>query len=249
MAVFQQVTILLPTLNETFSFVETVRVILEECDPSDIGEIIAIVCDRTLPESLESIRTAASQAKERGVALRLLDQTLPYAGGAMRDGITAARTSHLLMMAPDLETDPHTVKDFIRMGKRYPEDMITASRWLKGAEFKGYNPVKLVLNWLFQKMFALFYGAKLTDMTYAFRLAPTELMQSIAWEELKHPFYLETCLKPLRLGVKIHEIPSAWAARQEGESQNSLLQTFKYLKIAVKVKFERRKDLLRSSGS
>lgn len=248
MTAFKNVSILLPTLNETFSFVETVRIILEECDSSDIGEIIAIVCERTLPESLVSIREAVSYAEEKHVPLRILYQTLPYAGGAMRDGITAATSSHTLMMAPDLETDPHSVKDFIRMGKQHPEDMITASRWLNGAAFKGYNPVKLVLNWMFQKIFSLFYGAKLTDMTFAFRLAPTELMQSIAWEEVKHPFYLETCLKPLRLGVQIHEIPSAWAARQEGESQNSLLQTFKYLKIAVKVKFERKDELLINPG-
>ncbi len=241
---YKNVSIILPTLNETFSFLETVQIILDECEAKDIREIIAVVCDRTLPESLEAIRNAQGIAGAQGVELSILDQSLPYAGGAVRDGISAASGSHILMMAPDLETDPHAVKDFIRMGKRFPEDMITASRWLNGAKFKGYDPVKLVLNWLFQKMFALFYGVKLTDMTFAYRLAPTELLQSIAWEELKHPFYLETCLKPLRLGVKIHEIPSAWAARQEGESQNSLLQTFKYLKIAFKVKFERKEDLI-----
>ena len=245
MARFQQVSILLPTLNETFSFIETVRVILKECDPADIGEIIAIVCDRTLPESLASIRKITSYTEEKQVPLRILYQTLPFAGGAMRDGIMASRSSHVLLMAPDLETDPHTVKTFIKMGKKYPKDMITASRWLRKAAFKGYNPVKLVLNWVFQKIFSLFYGVKLTDMTFAFRLAPTELMQSIAWEELKHPFYLETCLKPLRLGVRVHEIPTTWIARREGESQNSLLQTFKYLRIAIKVKFERKNDLLR----
>ena len=93
-------------------------------------------------------------------------------------------------------------------------------------------------------MFAVFYGVKLTDITFGYRLAPTELKQKIKWEELKHPFFLETALKPIRLKVKIHEIPSNWAARVEGESQNSLLQTFKYLKIAFKVKFEKKSELL-----
>ena len=62
---------------------------------------------------------------------------------------------------------------------------------------------------------------------------------------MKHPFFLETALKPIKLGIKIHEIPSSWSARREGESQNSLLQTFKYLKIAFKVKFEKREKLLK----
>ena len=97
------------------------------------------------------------------------------------------------------------------------------------------------------KIFSLFYGVKLTDITFGYRLAPTKLFQSIAWEELRHPFFLETALKPICLGVKIHEISSGWAARQEGESQNSLLQTFKYLKIAFKVKFEKKKNLLKET--
>ncbi len=244
MGKFENVSIILPTLNETFSFIQTVQIILDECEASDIGEIIAVVCERTAEESMRCISQAKVTSEEAGVPLRILYQTLPYAGGAVRDGIMAATSSHTLMMAPDLETDPHTVPEFIRMGKQYPDDMITASRWLAGGAFEGYNPVKYVLNWLFQRMFALFYGVRLTDMTFAYRLAPTRLLQSIRWEEVRHPLFLETCLKPVRLGVTIHEIPSAWAARKEGESQNSLLQTFKYLRIAFKVRFERKKDLL-----
>lgn len=244
MAQFERVSIILPTLNETFSFIQTVEIILEECSPDDIGEFIAVVCERTEQESLRCIEKAKALSEEKGVPFKTLYQTLPYAGGAVRDGMMAASSSLTLFMSTDLETDPHAVKDLIKLGKQYPEDMITASRWLSGGSFKGYNPVKFMLNWLFQKMFSAFYGVKLTDMTFGFRLVPTALMQSIAWEELKHPFFLETCLKPIRLGVRIHEIPSAWVARKEGESQNSFFATFKYLKIAFKVKFERKKDLL-----
>ena len=241
---FENVSIILPTLNESFSFNQTVDIILKECNHKDICEFIAVVCDRTLPESLRAIEVSKKVSEAQGVPLRLLYQTRPFAGGAVADGIMAAKGSHVLMMAPDLETDPHNVKDFIVNGKKYPGDMTTASRWLTKGSFAGYSKIKLILNFFFQKMFAFFYGVKLTDITFGYRLAPTRLMQRIKWEELKHPFFLETALKPIRLKVKVHEIPSNWAARQEGESQNSLLQTFKYLRIAFKVKFEKRKDLI-----
>ena len=136
---FENVSILLPTLNETFSFRQTVQIIMDECDPKDICEMIAIVCERTTPESLAAIEESKAAAEEKRIPLRLLYQKLPYAGGALQDGIAAARGSHILMMAPDLETDPHNVRDFIREGKRYPDDMITASRWLEGAGFEGYS--------------------------------------------------------------------------------------------------------------
>ena len=242
---YRDVSILLPTLNETFSFYQTVETILNECKPEDICEFIAIVCERTEKESLEFIEKSKKLTEEKNIPLHILYQTLPFAGGAVRDGMMAAKGSHIIMMAPDLETDPHSVKEFIEMAKQYPEDMITASRWILKGSFEGYNKTKYVLNFLFQKIFSWFYGTKLTDITFGYRLAPAWLFQSICWEELKHPFFLETALKPIRLGIKIHEIPSGWAARQEGESQNSLLQTFKYLKIAFKVKFEPKDSLMK----
>ncbi|MBR1739457.1 MAG: glycosyltransferase [Ruminococcus sp.] len=242
---FRSVSILLPTLNETFSFIQTVEIILNECRHSDLEEFIAIVCERTLPESLEAIEQAKEISEAQGVPLRVIWQVKPFAGGAVQDGMMAAKGSHTIMMAPDLETDPHTVKLFIKAAKKYPKDMITASRWLKKGSFEGYNKLKFVLNYIFQKSFSLFYFTTLTDITYGYRLAPTPLFKAIEWEEMKHPFFLETALKPIRLGVKIHEIPTVWAARQEGESQNSLLATFKYLRIAFKVRFMSRRKILK----
>lgn len=238
------VSILLPTLNETFSFVETIKIILDENNKDNICEFIVIVCERTEKESFNSIEKGRQMSEQAGIPFNVLYQTLPYAGGAVRDGINAAQGSHILMMAPDLETDPHSVKDFICEGKKYPSDMITGSRWLKGGSFKGYSKIKFVLNFLFQKFFSFFYGTNLTDITFGYRLAPSKLFQSIRWEEVKHPFFLETALKPIRLKVGIHEIPTKWNARLEGESQNSLFATFKYLKIAFKVKFEKKNELI-----
>ena len=124
---FKNVSIILPTLNESFSFNQTVDIILEECEHKDIKEFIAVVCDRTLPESIEAIKKSKKECEEVGVSLHILYQKRPFAGGAVADGFMKATGSHILMMAPDLETDPHNVKDFIAMGKKYPKDMITAS--------------------------------------------------------------------------------------------------------------------------
>lgn len=242
---FSGVSILLPTLNETFSFYQTVETIISECDPTDILEFIAIVCDRTQPETLDAIKKSRTLAEKKNIPFHILRQTLPFAGGAVQSGIMAAKGSHVLMMSTDLETDPSAVKEFIAMAKKYPKDVITASRWLKKGSFIGYNKIKYILNFFFQKTFSFFYGVKLTDITFGYRIAPTGLFQSIRWEELKHPFFLETALKPIRLGIAIHEIPSEWIARKEGKSQNSLLQTFKYLRIAFKVKFEHRDQLIK----
>ena len=95
----------------------------------------------------------------------------------------------------------------------------------QGGSFQGYPTLKLILNWIFQMVFAVLYGKRLTDMTYAYRIYPTKLVQSIRWEELRHPFLFEALVKPLRLGVEVIEIPLVWKARTEGESQNTFFAT------------------------
>ena len=239
------VTIILPAINETFSFEKTVEIILEECKKEDIREFIAVVCKRTTEESLSSIRRMKDKCEKLGYEFYILWQKRPFAGGAVRDAIDIAKGSHLIMMSTDLETDPHVVAQLIEEERKHPKDITTASRWLSKNNFVGYDKKKEFLNFCFQRIFSLYYGVKLTDMTYAFRIFPTKLMKRIKWEELKHPFYLETALKPVRLGIKFHEIPARWVSRQEGESQNSFLQTFAYVRPALKIRFYSKKMILK----
>ena len=152
------------------------------------------------------------------------------------------------MMSTDLETDPNKAKDLIRESKKRPDAIVTGSRWLRGGGFEGYNPVKLVLNYIFQKLFSFIFGVNLTDMTYGYRIIPTNIANSIHWEELKHPFLFETLVKPIRLGVEVIEIPMKWKARSSGESQNTFLRNFGYFKTGMKVFFYTKK-MIRKEGN
>lgn len=246
---FENVSVLLPALNETFSFKRTVNIILEECAKSDLCELIAIVCERTTKECLDAIDESRLTVERNGIAFRILWQHTPGAGGALRDGIDAAKGSHIISMSTDMETNPHSVRELIALEKETPAGIVTTSRWLKKGSFHGYSKIKYVLNFLFQKIFSFYYGVHLTDLTYSYQIAPARLYQSIQWEEWKHPFFLELTLKPVRLGVVFKEIPTEWSARQEGESQNTLLQTFQYLPIAFKVRFESKEQILKKGKS
>ncbi len=242
---FKNTSIILPAINETFSFEQTVNVILRTCSRQDLCELIAVVCERTTEECLAAIERAKDRCRTEEIPFTVLWQKRPYAGGAYQDAIDICRGSHLVIMSTDLETDPYAVHELIEEEKKHPGDITTASRWLQGGSFSGYDRKKEILNFIFQHMFSLYYGVKMSDMTYGFRIFPTELMQRIAWEELRHPFFIETALKPVRLGVEMHEIPTKWAAREEGESQNTFLQTFAYLRPAVKIRFYRRERILK----
>jgi hypothetical protein len=238
-ASFHAATILLPAINETYSLRQTVEIVLRE-NPGDIAQIVILVCAKT---TAETMKIAGELSAEFPTLVSVHEQTLPFLGGAIREGFALARGSHVVMMASDLETDPADVRVMIARAKAMPEGIVTATRWA-GGTFEGYSPIKLLANWIFQKAFAVLYGVNLSDMTYGYRLFPTQLVQAIDWKELRHPFLFETIVKPLRLGVKVVEIPSRWSARTEGTSQNTFLRNFVYFRTGVQCRLMRRDAIL-----
>ena len=234
-------SIILPAINETEALQETVQRI-ETTNRGDVLEYLIVLCEKTTGECRVVAESLVAKLPQR---VRIIEQQLPFVGGAVRDALDAARGTHVIMMASDLETDPAAVSLMVAEAKRLPSAVVTASRWKGGVWFEGYNPLKLVLNKVFQAIFAALYRVRLTDMTYAYRLFPKGLVQSIQWEELKHPFFLETIVKPLRLGVEVVEIPTTWRARSTGKSQNTFLRNFMYFRIGLKTLFISRKKLLR----
>jgi len=239
--VFESASVILPVVNETHSLLKTVEIIESDC-ASDVKEYLIVVCNKTTLESIKVSEKLRNNNPERFI---LHYQKLPFLGGAIREAFDLAQGSHVIMMASDLETDPNDVKQLIAMAKDQPNAIITASRWLKDGNFTGYNKLKMLLNFIFQKLFSIIFTTSLTDMTYGYRIFPTLLVKSIFWEELRHSFLFETLIKPLRLGVPIYEIPSRWSARVEGESQNTFMRNFAYFKIGLSVRFCSRKAMLK----
>ena len=227
-------------MTETTSLRQTVEIILSENGP-DIGQILIVVCDRTKPESI----AVARGLQDEYTVVEMFSQDLPFLGGAVREGFEHALGTHVVMMASDRETDPHDVKRMIGQAKTNPAAIITASRWCDGGGFAGYGPVKYIANSLFQRCFSVLYLTRLSDLTYGYRLFPAALVKAIDWEELRHPFLFETIIKPLRLGVPVIEIPSAWRARQEGQSQNTFLRNFAYFRTGLRVRLMPASQILR----
>ncbi len=232
------VSVILPVVDEVQMLHDTMRILLAE---NELDEILIITGKVTLPESRKAVEEIA-RAHPGLVTHR--DQVRPFLGGALRDSFEWARGTHILMMASDLETDPHCVKDMIAKA-REGWDIVTTTRWHDARDWEGYNPVKFVLNWVFQRTMSALFGTHLTDMTFGFRIFKREWCTKIKWEELRHPFLLETMIKPLRLGAKACEIPTIWKARTEGVSHNPFWRNFLYFGIAFRVRFGSTSALLR----
>jgi glycosyltransferase involved in cell wall biosynthesis len=227
-----KVSFIVPVLNETDSLRETVDTIFALA-ANDVQEILVVVAPRTTASSHAVIQELAEKYAGR---VRVHEQRLPFLGGALREGFAEARGDFIMLMASDLETDPAIVPQMIETMKTGNWDIVATSRWIGAGGFEGYDRFKLILNYVFQKFFRLVYWTNLTDLTFAYRLYRKTILDGIVWEELKHPFLLECLLKPLRRGARVTELPCRWRSRAEGGSTNTLLQTFRYLRTAVKTR-------------
>lgn len=241
---FENASVLVAAINETFSLRETVAVVEKTCDPADLREFLILLHpEKTTPGCRETAEALVAESAGK-TPVRIVYQTLPFAGGAYRSAFPEARGSHSVMISADLETPPELVGRMIALAKEDPRRVVTASRWMKGGSFSGYNKVKQVCNAVFEKLMSALFLTRLDDLTFGYRLFPTALLRAVAWKELRHPFFLETSVVPLRLGVPFVQIPANWKPRPEGESQNSFFANFRYFKTAFRVRFSRRSSLL-----
>ncbi len=241
---FTGASVLVAAINETFSLRETVEGLERSCDASDLAEILILLHpEKTTPACRETAEALVA-GSEGKVPVRIVLQTLPFAGGAYRSAFPVAKGSHCVMMSADLETPPEAVARMIEESKKRPGCIVTASRWMEGGGFSGYSRIKRLCNAVFQKTFSLLFLTRLSDLTYAFRLFPVKLMNAVDWKETRHPFFLETSLVPLRLGVPFVEIPAHWSPRPEGDSQNSFFANFRYFKTAFRIRFAKHGSFL-----
>jgi len=240
---FENCTIIVPVIRETDLFEQVVGTILASCNQEDLAEFIIVVHPQyTARESYVFINKMQQRCEELGIAYNVLKQKLPGMGGAMRDALDIAKGSHTIIQNADMALNPSLVAKLIECAKDRPNEITSVSRYMQGGKIEdGYKKTKLVWNKLSQKYCAVLFQSKLTDYTYLYKICPTKYYHAVNWEELKHPFALETTLKFLRLGIKFQEIPGT----QVGGSQSSYAETMLYLPASLRFRFMSRKKILK----
>jgi glycosyltransferase involved in cell wall biosynthesis len=233
-----RVSIIMPVMDETTSLRETVEIVMHENGPA-IHEIICVTSKFSTPAALAVCHELAGEWP--GIVV-VRQQTRPYLGGALQDAYEWATGSHLLLMASDLETPPHDAQRLIAESRK-GWDIVATTRWQGDGGFRGYNPVKYVANWMFQKLIGALYHTSLTDLTFGYRIYRAEVLRNHEWSEFRHPFLLECLLRPLRRGATATEIPVFWEPRREGESHNPFWRNFLYFRIALRLRFAGGEDL------
>jgi len=225
-----QLSIVVTVYTETLSIRETVDSLLGR-DRDYIKEIILLVSARASDESLAICRECAGQ--DRRVRI-LVQKNNPGVGWAYREGMQAATGNFVALMAADLETEPAAVDRMVDKILETGCDGVIANRWLPGGGFINYDPIKYVLNWIFQEFFKFLFWTDLGDLTYGFKILSKQITDSIDWQGTLHETCIETTIKPIKQGFRLEQIPSVWVGRKEGTSVNTFLKNFRYVEMAFK---------------
>ena len=235
------VGVVVTAIDETWSLRETVETLLAE-NPDTISDILIAMAAHATP-ACRAV-TGALENAYPSLVRRHEQARLPGVGGGIREGLGVMSSPWVLLIASDLETDPHKAAAMIARAGRGDVDVVTASRRLAGASFGDYHWFKGICNRLFQRTFSLLYGQRLTDMTFGFRLYRATELRRYGWSETGHAFFFETLVKPLRGGARVAEVPTVWRRRREGRSHISISEYLRYFKIGLLTRWRPLRALL-----
>jgi len=214
--------------------IHTTLDILEKNDRGYIQEILLLVSPKASQETFAICNERAARNPQVRVVLQ---KNNPGIGWAYREGMEAATGNYVALMAADLETEPAAVDRMVEKIVETGCDGVVANRWLPGGGFTNYDPLKYVLNWIFQKTFQLLFWTKLSDLTFGFKILNKQLTRDVQWEGTLHEICIETTVKPLKAGYSMEQVPSVWVGRREGSSVNTFFRNFRYVRMALKILF------------
>lgn len=226
-------SVVVTVYSETFSVVETILRLVAK-DRGYLKEIILLVAPKS---SQESFDICHKLEQENPLVRVVVQQRTPGLGWAYREGMQAATGNYVGLMSGDLETEPEAMDRMVRKIEETGCECVTASRWIPGGSFENYDKLKLVLNWIFQKIFRILYWTKLTDLTYGLKILSKDAAEKIQWEGTLHEIAMETTVKPLKAGYTFEEVPTAWIGRREGVSKNNFWKNFRYVRLAIDTLF------------
>jgi glycosyltransferase involved in cell wall biosynthesis len=225
-----KLSIVVTVFSETYSIDETVSILLGH-DRGYIQEILLLISPRASEETFSICRRWVLRDPRIRIVVQ---QNNPGIGWAYREGMQEAKGNYVALMAADLETEPAAVDRMVQKVVETGCDGVIANRWLRGGGFTNYDPLKLVLNWIFQKAFRVLFWTRIGDFTFGLKLLSKEIAETVEWEGTLHEICIETTVKPLKKRYHLEQVPTVWVGRKEGRSVNTFFQNFRYVRMGLK---------------
>jgi len=225
-----KISVIMIVYSETELLSQSVKIIREQLKPWD-HEILIVVHPKSSQECMD---LCSRLGTEPDIHI-IMQGPRSGIGWAYREGIPHVTGTHALFINSDLETDPNDAGAMVRKAEETGADIVCASRWMRGGGFRGYSPLKLVLNYGYNLIFRVLYHTSIHDITFGYKLIRAEVLRRVNWEYGTHEFCAEMLLRPLRMGYTAAEIPTKWVKRPAGDSKMTFMRNFRFASAAWRI--------------
>ena len=208
----RSVSVVIPAADEADNLPELARrlhgVLGSRCDEYEIIVVVPSPEDPTGPVAAEN-------------GARVLVQKRPGYGGALKEGLLAARGDYVVTMDADLSHPPEQIEALL--AHRGEGEVVVCSRYVPGAsaELSIWRAfLSRVLNLLYGRLLAL----PVRDSSSGFRIYQRRVFDEIEIQGEKYDVLQEILVQIYCRGWTVHEIPFAYMERAAGESHARPIQ-------------------------
>lgn len=143
---------------------------------------------------------------------------------ALRAGFAAAAGEVVLVTMADASDNPDDIAPMLARIEA-GDDLVAASRYMRGGAQIGGPPLKTFLSRTAGKSLHWLAGLPTCDPTSAFKMYRKSMLDQLAIESARgFEISLEITVKAHLAGYRIGEVPTVWRDREQGQSNFKLFQ-------------------------
>jgi hypothetical protein len=220
------VSLVVPAMNEA----RNIGWVLDRI-PSCVDEVILV--DNSTDDTIEV-------ARRHRPDIRVVGQSRPGKGNALRSGFAAARGDVIVMIDADCSMDPKEITRYIPLLDEGFE-LVKGSRFMEGGGTDDMELLRRFGNGVLRNMVNVLYGAQFTDLCYGFSAFRRDCLPRMALASDGFEIETEIIVRSIKSGMRIAEVPSFEAPRAHGTSNlNTWRDGRRVLKTLLKHRVTRR---------
>lgn len=229
-----EVSIILPTYNESKNIRGVLRYIQESIPKNIIAETIVVDDNspdgtaRIAEEYFHSIKEKTSHTIN--VIKRKAKEGL---SSAIINGIKESSGSTIVVMDSDFSHPPHIIPKMINVLRQTSCDIVIASRYVKGGSIRGWPFKRKFISKTATMIAKKGLGVKQQDPMSGFFVFKKNIIDGLKFDAIGYKILLEILVKAK--GVKIQEVPYVFTDRKHGASKLDTSTVLDYCKSVWKL--------------
>jgi len=229
-----QVSIILPTYNESQNIVSILKSIRESIPKGIFTETI-VVDDNSPDGTGKIVEDYISSIKK--IAENTIDVIHRKAknglASAILKGIQNAKGETIVVMDSDFSHPPQIIPKMIEAFKQYQCDLVVASRYITGGNIQGWTTKRKLMSKIATVIAKKGLGIKIKDPMSGFFAFKKNIIKELNFDALGYKFLLEILVKTK--GINVKEIPYCFENRKFGSSKVDSSTVIDYFKSVWKL--------------